>query len=243
MDLKLKGAHVIVTGASYGIGADIVKKFLEEGAKVYFCSRSQKNIDKFLFNNKNTNLVGKVLDIRNTSEFAKWLEEIKKVDIFIPNVSALSDDWEENLEIDFNPTIKLTDLVIPYLKQSKIAAITYIGSVASSSTQGKMLGAYGTMKIALTYHMKVLSKSLIKDNIRINTVSPGCTFVENGFWDRVRKNDLDTYEAVLKSNPLGRMGTGEEVANVVTFISSPAASFVIGANWIVDGNISDHIQN
>ena len=153
-----------------------------------------------------------------------------------------SDDWDESLEVDFHPTIKLIDLVVPYLKQSKIAAITYIGSVASSIGKAHVSGSYGTIKTALTYYMKVLSKNLVKDNIRVNTVSPGHTFVTDGFWDRIRKNDHATYENAVNSNPTGRMGTGEEIANVVTFISSPAASFVIGANWIADGNLSDHIQ-
>lgn len=85
MDLNLNGAHVIVTGASYGIGKDVAQKFLAEGAKVYFCSRSQNNINKFIANNKSENLVGKVLDIRNTDEFAKWLQEIKHVDNFVSN--------------------------------------------------------------------------------------------------------------------------------------------------------------
>ncbi len=171
------------------------------------------------------------------------MHEIKHIDIFIHNVSAISDDWDETIEVDLHPTIELINLVVPYLKQSKIAAITYVGSVASSFANSNMVGSYGAIKVALTYYMKVLSKKLINDNIRVNTVSPGDTLVIDGFWDRTRQNDPAAYEAALNRNPTGRMGTGEEMANVITFISSPAASFVTGANWIVDGNLTDHIQN
>ncbi len=244
MDLKLSGLHVVVTGASFGTGSSVVQKFLEEGAHVYFCARTQSGINKFLTStNNHPNLFGKALDVTDIYAFDQWLTEIKHVDVFIPNVSALSDNWNKSIEIDLNSTIKSVELIIPYLKQSKQAAITYIGSVASSFANSHVMPSYGATKLAITYYMKTLSKNLIKDNIRVNTVSPGHTFASGGFWDRIKQNNPKIYQDAINSGPMGRMATGEEIANVVTFISSPIASFVNGANWIVDGNLTDHIQN
>jgi len=91
--------------------------------------------------------------------------------------------------------------------------------------------------------MKSLSKTLIKKNIRVNVVSPGHTIAEGGFWDKARTNDQMRYRAAVDETPIGRLGTAEEIAKVVVFLSSKAASFVSGSNFIVDGNLTSHIQN
>ena len=183
MDLNLKGLNVVVSGGSSGIGAAIVQEFINEGCNVAFFSRSQVNVDKMLMsleNKKNVKMVGKALDATDTEMFSEWLKELGKVDIFIPNVSAISGDWKSGIEIDLNSTVRLIDAVIPYLEQSSYGAITYIGTAGSSiSTPG--LAAYGAIKVALTHYMKSLSKTLIAKNIRVNTVSPGHVFVEGGF--------------------------------------------------------------
>ncbi len=245
MDLNLKGLNVVVSGGSSGIGAAIVQEFVHEGCNVAFFSRSQANVDKMLMsldNKQNVKVVGKAFDVTDTEAFSAWLKELGKVDIFIPNVSAISGDWKSGVEIDLNSTVRLIDTVIPYLEQSSYGAITYIGTAGSSiSTPG--LAAYGAIKVALTHYMKSLSKTLISKNIRVNTVSPGHVFVEGGFQDKRKTTHPEIYESAIKESPMGRMGTGVEIAKVVVFLSSPAASFVSGANWIVDGNLTNHIQN
>jgi 3-oxoacyl-[acyl-carrier protein] reductase len=68
------------------------------------------------------------------------------------------------------------------------------------------------------------------------------TLIEDGHWGRVRERDPEGYEKVVARNPMGRLASPDEVAKVVAFISSPAASFVSGANWYVDGGSSNHVQ-
>lgn len=258
MDLKLSGLTVLVTGGSAGIGAAIVQELLNEGCNVAFCSRSQEKINSFLSTAKNPHnkrLISKSLDVRNIEEFPDWLQELKHIDIFIHNASALSfeniflpnenklsTDFNDLIETDLIPTIKLIDLVLPYLEKSTYGAITYIGSIASS-TPTKSMPAYGAIKIALTHYMKTLSKKLMLKNIRVNTVSPGDIYVPNGFWDQVKNQRFQVYEKVLERNPMGRLGNPIEIAKVVAFISSPLASFVSGVNWLVDGNSTNQIQN
>ena len=79
-------------------------------------------------------------------------------------------------------------------------------------------------------------------SIRVNTVSPGDTLFEGGLWSAVRDSEPEKYQQVELRNPLGRLARAEEIARVVAFISSPAASFVAGANWYVDGGSSQHVQ-
>jgi NAD(P)-dependent dehydrogenase (short-subunit alcohol dehydrogenase family) len=242
MNLKLENLNVVVTGGSFGIGASIVKEFISEGAKVTFCGRDSKKIDKMLssLDNVNGRLSGKVVDVTNEGAFKQWLSEIGVIDIFIANVSALSGDWGNALETDVIATVKNMEAVLPYLSRSQSAAITYIGSKASSfPTPG--MDAYGAVKAAMTHYMKTLSKKL-PSTVRVNTVSPGDTFFDGGFWDNVKKNNPEIYHDTLRANPMGRLCTPEEIAKVVTFVSSPIASFVSGVNWLVDGGATSHIQ-
>ena len=243
MDLNLKDLTVVVTGGSSGIGAAIVQSFLHEGCHVYFCSRSSGKINKKLEEHslENAKLQAKVLDVTDSEGFSQWLSEIGKVDIFVPNVSALSGDWDSALSIDIKATVANIEAVLPYLEKSQNAAITYIGSKASSfPTPG--MDAYGAVKAAMTHYMKTLSKTLISKNIRVNTVSPGDTFISDGFWGAMKQNNPDIYDQTVLANPMGRLCTPEEVAKVVVFMSSPIASFVCGNNWLVDGAATNHIQ-
>lgn len=242
MDLNLDKKSVVVTGGSAGIGAAIVQEFLKEGCRVAFCSRSEENVNKMLaMNSGQKNLTAKVLDVRDSEGFVKWLSEIKSIDIFVPNVSALSCDWDETISVDLKATVNNIAMVVPYLEKSDSPAITYIGSKAGSLPM-PAYEAYGAIKAGMMHYMKTLSKKLISSGIRVNTVSPGDTFVEGGFWDNIKKNAPDVYEYTVTSNPMGRLCTPEEVAKVVAFVSSPVASYVSGNNWLVDGAATNHIQ-
>ena len=112
--------------------------------------------------------------------------------------------------------------------------MTYIGSLGTELAMPSMK-PYGIAKAGMAHYMKSLSRELAPAGIRVNTVSPGYTLVEGGTWDNRRRETPELYETAVSHNPLGRLGTGEEVARVVAFISSPAASFVTGADWFVDG--------
>jgi len=257
MDLKLKGLNVLVTGGSSGIGAAIVQEFLNEGCNVSFCSRSKEKIDTFLAtvkNEHNAKITVSAFNVNDTIKFSEWIKQNPDIDIFIPNVSALSfedtfkpnentlsTNWDKVIEIDIVSIIKQIEIIVPYLEKSKYPAITYMGSLASHVATQSM-PAYGAAKAAMSHYMKTLSKKLLPLNIRVNTISPGTIFVEGGFWDVMRDNRPDIFKSILASNPMNRLGTPDEVAKAVVFISSPIASFISGTDLIVDGNSSTYIQ-
>jgi NAD(P)-dependent dehydrogenase (short-subunit alcohol dehydrogenase family) len=101
--------------------------------------------------------------------------------------------------------------------------------------------AYNSMKAALLPYAKLLARNLAP-KIRCNVVSPGQVFFEGGVWDYVRQAQPDIYAENLRRNPMGRMGTAEEIASVVAFLASPRAGFVSGANVICDGARTEGIQ-
>ncbi|MFK3978682.1 SDR family NAD(P)-dependent oxidoreductase [Shewanella vesiculosa] len=243
MNLNLSGLNVVVTGGTAGIGAAIVECFAQEGANVAFCSRSQSNVENMLLKLQKypVKATGAVLDVTNIEKFSDWVKSLENIDIFIPNVSALSGDWEASITSDIKATVLTTEAVIPLLKKSKNAAITYVGSKASSfATPG--MESYGATKAAMTHYMKSLSRGLVSDGIRVNTLSPGDTFFEGGFWEQIKNNAPDIYQSTLEGNPMNRFCTPEEVAKAVIFLSSPAASFVTGSNLLIDGGATVHVH-
>lgn len=242
MDLQLEGLRAVVTGGSAGIGAAIVRAFAAEGCEVAFCARDAGRIHATL--RTLTDLPGRVqaraLDVSDTAALQDWLASLGGFDIFVPNVSALSGDWERAIQGDIRATVAATEAAVPWLQRSPHAAITYIGSKAGSLAAPNS-AAYGAAKAALAHYMKSLSARLLP-GVRVNTVSPGDTLVADGFWDRVRRDEPEQFAKVVQRNPLQRLATAEEIARVVAFVSSPAASFVAGANWYVDGGSTAHVQ-
>ena len=242
MNLQLTGLHAVVTGGSSGIGASIVHALAAEGCRVSFCARRQAQIDEALA--LVANLPGTVqarsVSVTDSTNFTKWLEALDPFDIFIPNVSALSAGWTDSLHTDIQATVDATEAAVPILLKSPHGAITYIGSKAGSLAAPKA-ASYGAAKAAVAHYMKSLSLRLLP-SVRVNTVSPGDTLFAGGLWDRVRLNEPAIFETVLQRNPMKRLAKPEEIARVVAFVSSPAASFVAGANWYVDGSSTNHVQ-
>jgi 3-oxoacyl-[acyl-carrier protein] reductase len=103
--------------------------------------------------------------------------------------------------------------------------------------------AYGAMKTALLFYMKSLSRKIGKKGIRVNAISLGPIYFPGGFWEEVERNSPDVFQAVVQENASRRMGKPEEIANVVAFLASPQASYVNGANVVIDGGHTPRFQN
>jgi 3-oxoacyl-[acyl-carrier protein] reductase len=103
-------------------------------------------------------------------------------------------------------------------------------------------GAYSSAKGAILPTIKFLARDLAAKNVRANVVSPGTLHFKGGVWNVIEQNKPDRYREVLDRNPMGRMGTPEEVANAVVFLASPRASFITGTHLICDGCITQRVQ-
>ena len=172
--------------------------------------------------------------------------ELGGIDIVVSNVSALAiggDEahWQSGFQIDMMGAVRLVDAAMPSLEQSAAPCIVTISSVSGREIDFAS-GAYGAFKAALVHYTQGLAYHLAGKGIRANTVSPGNTYFDGGVWAQIETGDPDLFSLALGLNPTGRMGTPQEMANAVAFIASPRASFITGANLVVDGALTKGVQ-
>jgi len=251
MDLQLTGKRVLVTGGTRGIGRAIVATFLDEGAVVGFCGRDADKVEATNDDLRSRgDVTGSVVDVGDGDALAAWVERSAKafggLDIVVANVSALAvpdteENWQASMNVDIMHTVRLVRAALPYLERSDAASIIAISSVSGRESDFAS-GPYGTAKTAIVGYIHGLAMQLASKNIRANTVSPGNTYFEGGFWHSIETGDPALYEFALGLNPTGQMGTPEEIAAPVVFLASPAARRVSGTNLVADGALTRGIQ-
>jgi 3-oxoacyl-[acyl-carrier protein] reductase len=252
MDLGLKGARVLVTGSTRGIGRAIAETFATEGANVGICARNQADVDKTVaaLKTKGVSAFGGPVDVSNGAVLKAWVNDMAAklggVDAVVANVSALSigqddESWQKEFSTDMMGTVRLVGAAMPYLEKSSAAAIVTISSVSGREVDFAS-GPYGTFKAAIIHYTQGLAYQLAGKGIRANSVSPGNTYFEGGVWNTIKDNNPELYNAALALNPTGRMGTPQEMANAAVFLASRAASFITGTNLVVDGALTRGVQ-
>jgi NAD(P)-dependent dehydrogenase (short-subunit alcohol dehydrogenase family) len=255
MDLQLKGLKAIVTGGTKGIGLAIARTLAAEGAHVAICARDgaaveQTVADLVAHTGGTAKALGAPVDVANGEQLKAWTRDVAAslsgLDIVVANVSALSigndaESWRKEFETDLMGTVNLVDAALPFLEASKAASIVAISSVSGREIDFAA-GPYGTFKAALVHYMQGLAHQLAGKGIRANTVSPGNVYFEGGVWDHIEHTNPKLFADALALNPSGRMARPQEIANAVAFIASPAASFVSGTNFVVDGALTRGVQ-
>jgi 3-oxoacyl-[acyl-carrier protein] reductase len=252
MDLQLRGRRALVTGGTKGIGRACVEMFAAEGADVAFCARTEADViaTAKVVEEMGVRAFGRALDVRDGVALKAWVvdaaETLGGLDAVVANVSALlieqtEESWKTEFEVDLMHSVRVVEAAMPYLERSDTASITTISSVSGREID-LVAGPYGVMKTAVTVYAQGLAYHLAAKGIRANTVSPGNTYFEGGFWHNIEQNNPDLFNMVLGMNPTGRMGTPEECAAAVVFLASPVASRITGTNLVVDGALTKGVQ-
>jgi 3-oxoacyl-[acyl-carrier protein] reductase len=249
MDLQLKGQRALVTGGSRGIGRAIVEALAGEGARVALCARGQAGVDEAVAAARAagaSDVRGQAFDVRDGAALAAFAQhtaaEWGGLDIVVSNVStrpdskAVDERWRQAFEADLLQHVRLAEATLPLLEAGRQPCLVFIASIASVMTQ--LLPeevAYGALKAGLVNYAGALAERHGPRGVRVNTVSPGPIDFEGGAWDHYRQHKPKLYEMVQKLSALGRFGVPGDVARAVTFLVSPAASYITGANLRIDG--------
>lgn len=241
----LKDKVAIVTGGTRGIGFAIVRKFLQNGAKVALFGSKKDSVNKAIDELKNENssyeVIGFSPKLNNEEEVSKTMEKIKEkyghIDILVNNAGASSstpilnytdEEYEKISNLNIKSVFVCSKAVIPYLEETKGVILNTSSMV---SIYGQPAGVmYPASKFAVNGMTISLARELALKGIRVNAVAPG--IIET---DMVKNLPKEMIEPLIKTIPLGRIGKPEDVANAFLFLASDLASYITGEILSVDG--------
>ena len=259
MDLKLKGKRVFVSGSSKGIGKAIAESLLNEGAQVIINGRNTETLreveNELRKKYKNANISSIAADFSKINEVNQLIDELPSVDILINNVGIFEpkqfeeipdEGWFRFFEVNVLSGIRLSRHILPTMKKKNWGRIIFISSESAINIPEEMVhyGMTKTAQLAISRGLAELTKGT---GITVNTILPGPTSsdgIVNFLKGMAKENDMseaemkeEFFNSVRPTSLLQRFADVEEVANMVTYISSPVSSATNGAALKVDGGV------
>ena len=255
MDLALQGKVAIVTGSSRGLGLASARALVAEGCHVCISARGEEALAEAALalaaaSSRGAEVLAVSADLGTAAGIARVVDatigRFGGVDVLVNNVALArggdllatsDDDWQEAFDQTLFPAIRTSRLVVPSMRARGGGAIIVIASIFGREAGGRM--TYNAVKAAQISLAKSLAQQLAKDNIRVNSVSPGSISFPGGSWHKRQQADPEGIAAFLKAElPFGRFGRAEEVGEVVAFLASARASWISGTSVVVDGGQS-----
>ena len=250
--LDLSGKTAVITGGGSGIGRSIAEVFAQQGALVYILDRNPEVAAETLsaIRKNEGQAATYACNIASSDEVTQVFSQIKQqttaIDILVNNaaiahVGTVETTTEEDLdriyEVNIKGTYHCLRAAIPAMKEQGGGVILNIGSVAS------MVGlpdrfAYSMSKGAVLTMTYSVAKDYLADNIRCNCISPArvhTPFVDGFIRENYPDREEEMFNKLSQTQPIGRMGTPEEVAYLALYLCSDRASFITGTNYPIDG--------
>jgi 3-oxoacyl-[acyl-carrier protein] reductase len=247
VDLGIAGKVALVTAATRGIGLGIAQALASEGARVAIAARTESDVKRTA---ESLGGLGIAVDLMAEDGPRRAVDEtvsgLGPIDILVNNLglragSSWSDtgakEFATAFEGNVTVSVRMSQLVLQGMLDRGWGRIVTITSVWGRETGGAP--AYNAAKAAEISFTKSLAREVAAKGVTVNSIAPGSILWPGGGWDRRQKADPEAIaEFVRHDMPLGRFGTVEEVASVVTFVCSMQASLVNGAVIAVDGGQS-----
>ena len=240
--ISFKDKNILITGASGGIGSELVKKFVSLGGKVLGSGTKTEKLD--LLKKKYPNIKVKKFNLEEHSRVEEFIDnvalELGGLDILINNAGInmdnlslrmKDDEWKKVIDTNLTSTFLLSKYAIKKMLKNKFGRIINITSIVGHTGNVGQTN-YAASKAGIIGMSKSLAIEYAKKNITINCVSPG--FIVSD----MTLNIAEKVKLFLTSRiPMGKLGTGEDVSNCVAFLSSEQASYVTGETLHVNGGM------
>jgi len=238
---ELKGAVVLVTGGTRGIGRAVAERFRDVGAKVYITGTNQ---ERTLSVARELGVEGLKMDVTDREEVKRAVSEILekegRIDVLVNNAGITRDvlflrmkdqDWDYVINTNLNGVYNVSRVVVPAMVKRRKGVIINVSSVVGFTGNVGQVN-YSATKSALVGFTKSLAKELGGRGIRVNCIAPG--YITTGM---VEKLSEDAREKILSRIPMGRFGVAEDVSEAVVFLCSNGASYITGEVLTIDGGL------
>ena len=240
--IDFKNKNILITGASGGIGKELVKKFVSLGGNVLGSGTKAEKLD--LIKKQYPNIKIKKFDMAEHSRIEGFIDsvslELGGLDILINNAGTNRDnlslrmkdeEWKKVIDINLTSTFLLSKYAIKKMLKNKFGRVVNITSVVGH-TGNLGQSNYSASKAGIVGMSKSLAIEYAKKNITVNCVSPGYIVSD------MTMNIAEKVKLFITSKiPMGRLGTGEDVSNCVVYLSSEQASYVTGETIHVNGGM------
>jgi NAD(P)-dependent dehydrogenase (short-subunit alcohol dehydrogenase family) len=245
--MRLKGKVALVTGGSMGIGEAVAERFAQEGAKIVITGRNQENLERTVHNISAAGgeIIGVNGDVQYAQDVRRMVEETlslyNKIDVLVNNAGVCSpapflelseEEWDRHMAINLKGTFLVGQLVSrEMVKQGSGGSIINMSSVNGLAAEADQ-AHYNATKGGINLLSMSMALELAPLGIRVNALCPG--FIET----RLTKPLIDNPDAIgryLKTIPMGRVGTPEDIAAAAMFLASDDSVYMTGHCMVVDG--------
>jgi 3-oxoacyl-[acyl-carrier protein] reductase len=245
MKINFTGKNVVVAGGSRGIGRSIAVGFAAAGANVSICARGAEALAhaESELQSRGIKVHAAVCDLADGAAVTRYVNDAANalggIDVLVNNASGFghTDDeagWQVSIDVDLMASVRASQVALPFLERAGGGSIIHISSIAGLRSSARF-PPYGAVKAALIQYTRNQALRYAPKKIRVNSVAPGSIEFPGGVWDVARREDPALYQRVLGGIPSGRMGRPEEIASVVLFLASDAASWITGQTIVADG--------
>lgn len=251
MAFDLSNKNILITGAGSGIGEAIAKTLASQGAFIFVLEKDSisgimttKEIIKE--GGRAEYVSADVTDLKNITLALREMEDKLPIDILINNAgighigtaeSTSPDDFDKIYNVNVKGYYHLLHATLPYMKERNRGNIINIASVAGTVGIADRF-AYSVSKGAVLAMTRSVAKDYLRYGIRCNSISPGrvhTPFVDGYISKNYPGKEKEVFEQLSRTQPIGRMGQPDEIANLALYLSSDEASFVTGTDFPIDG--------
>ena len=246
MNKRLENKNSIITAAGQGIGKATAIAFHDQGANVIATDINIKTLEAL--NKEYPKIKIKHLDSTNKKDIEEFSSTLDKVDILFNAVGFVhhgtilecdEKDWDFSFDVNIKSMFFMTKSILPKMIKQNKGSIINVSSIASSLKGLPNRFVYGTTKAAIIGFTKSIASDFLKNNIRCNAIAPGT--VHTPSWEgrvQAADNPEQAKKDFIARQPMGRLGTAEEIATLAIYLASDESNFVTGITHSIDGGMS-----